>query len=54
MKAGRDVDDTPAQELAEASTTKQFPNAIKAPHRYAVEGSDTTVMPIAASLPGQK
>ena len=28
-------------------------NAIKDPHRYAVQGSDTTMMPIAASLPGQ-
>ena len=28
-------------------------NAIKAPHRYAVQGSDTTMMLIAASLPGQ-
>ena len=29
-------------------------NAIKAPHRYAVQGSDTTMIPIAASLFGQK
>ena len=29
-------------------------NAMKAPHRYAVKGSDTTMMPIAASLFGQK
>ena len=29
-------------------------NAINAPHRYVVQGSDTTMMPIAASLFGQK
>ena len=29
-------------------------NAMKAPHRYAVQGSDTTMMPIAVALPGQK
>ena len=29
-------------------------NVIKDPHWYAVQGSDTTIMPIAASLPGQK
>ena len=28
-------------------------NAIKAPQRYAVQGSDTTMMLIAASLPEQ-
>ena len=28
-------------------------NAMKAPHWYAVQGSDTTMMLIAASLPGQ-
>ena len=28
-------------------------NVIKAAHRYAVQGSDTTVMTIAASLPGK-
>ena len=28
-------------------------NAIKDPHRYAVQGSDTTMVPIAVSLPGQ-
>ena len=28
-------------------------NVIKAAHRYAVQGSDTTMMTIAASLPGQ-
>ena len=28
-------------------------NAMKAPHRYAVQGSDTTMLPKAASLPGQ-
>ena len=28
-------------------------NAIKAPHRYMVQGSDTRMMPIAASLFGQ-
>ena len=28
-------------------------NAIKDPHWYVVQGSDTTMMPIAASLPGQ-
>ena len=27
--------------------------AIKDPHVYAVQGSDTTMLPIAASLPGQ-
>ena len=30
-----------------------FHNAIKDPQWYAVQGSDTTMMPIAASLPGQ-
>ena len=29
-------------------------NTIKAPHRYVVEGSDTTMMTRAASLFGQK
>ena len=29
-------------------------NTIKDPHWYNVQGSDTTMMPIAASLPGQK
>jgi len=29
-------------------------NAIKDPHWYAVQGSDTTKMLVAASLPGQK
>ena len=29
-------------------------NTIKDPHWYAVQGSDTTMMPRAASLPGQK
>ena len=29
-------------------------NTIKDPHRYAVQGSDTTMMPMAASLFGQK
>ena len=29
-----------------------FKNAIKDPQWYAVQGSDTTMMPIAASLPG--
>ena len=29
-------------------------NAIKAPHRYDVQGSDTTMMTRATSLPGQK
>ena len=29
-------------------------NTIKVPHRYGVQGSDTTMLPIAASLPGQK
>ena len=28
-------------------------NVIKAPHRYAVQVSDTTMLTIAASLPGQ-
>ena len=28
-------------------------NAIKVPHRYAVQESDTTMMTMAASLPGQ-
>ena len=28
-------------------------NAIKAPHWYVVQGSDTTIMPIAAFLFGQ-
>ena len=28
-------------------------NIIKDPHWYVVQGSDTTMMPIAASLPGQ-
>ena len=28
-------------------------NAIKDAHRYAVQVSDTTMLPIAASLPGQ-
>ena len=28
-------------------------NVMKAAHRYAVQGSDTTMMPIAASLLGQ-
>ncbi len=27
---------------------------MKDPHRYDVQGSDTTMMPIAASLPGQQ
>ena len=30
-----------------------FYNAIKAPQWYTVQGSDTTMLPIAASLPGQ-
>ena len=30
-----------------------FYNTIKVPHRYDVQGSDTTVMTRAASLPGQ-
>ena len=29
-------------------------NTIKDPHRYAVHGSDTTMILIAASLPGQQ
>ena len=29
-------------------------NTIKAPHRYAVKGSDTTMLPLAASSPGHK
>ena len=29
-------------------------NVIKVAHRYAVQGSDTTMITIAASLPGQK
>ena len=29
-------------------------NTIKAPHRYAVQVSDTTMMPMAATLPGQQ
>jgi len=28
-------------------------SAIKAPHRYAVQGSDTTMLLIAVALPGQ-
>ena len=30
-----------------------FYNIIKDPHRYVVQGSDTTMMTRAASLPGQ-
>ena len=29
-------------------------NAIEAAHRYVVQVSDTTMLPIATSLPGQK
>ena len=39
------------------STTQSIPkshNTIKDPHRYAVQGSDTTVITKAASLPGQQ
>ena len=33
---------------------KKTYHVIKAPHWYVVQGSDTTMMPKAASLPGQK
>ena len=32
----------------------RLPNAMKAPHWYNVQVGDTTMMTIAASLPGQK
>ena len=36
-----------------AESFRQSYNAIREPHRYAVQGSDTTMMTIAASLSGQ-
>ena len=37
-----------------ANCSQQSYNASKVPHRYAVQGSDTTMPPKAASLFGQK
>ena len=38
----------------EINATNQSANAIKDPQWYAVQGSDTTMLTIAASLPGQQ
>ena len=44
----------PVQAVWPAVSTISIYNTIKDPQWYVVQGSDTTMMPIAASLPGQQ
>ena len=44
---------SPQPAASSSKLSAAYQNAIKAPHRYAVQGSDTTMLPMAAALPGQ-